>query len=111
MKIKRTNIHKVRWERLKNELKSVTKKLPNKKIISAEIMLGTMEAIEKKHVSRDVVSSRYILQHYPDIDKTRLHYGRKSGKLQYAKKGSTFYYKESDVILWWSEYSKYMQKK
>lgn len=111
MKLKRINIHKVRWERLKNELKSFTKKQPNKEVISAEIMLDTMEAIEKKHVSRDVVSSRYILQHYPEIDKTRLHYGRKTGKLQYTKKGGTFYYKESDVVLWWSEYSKYVQGK
>lgn len=111
MKLTRSNPWKARWLRLENELKSFAKKMPNKKVISAEIVLDTMKQITKKNVSRDVVSSRFILQHYPDIDKTKLHYGRKSGKLSYTKKGGTFYYKENDVILWWQEYSKYVQEK
>lgn len=109
MKFKRTNLYKVRWCRLEKELKDFVKTFPNKPI-SAQLILNTMENIAKKHLSKDVVSSRFILQKYPEMDRMRLQYGRKTGKLEYIKKGGMFFYKEADVVLWWNEYVKYVQK-
>ncbi len=102
--------YKIRWFRLKGELQKFAKKFP-KELLSAQLILNTMENIEKKHLSKDVVSSRFILQKYPEMDRMRLQYGRKTGKLEYVKKGGMFFYKEADVILWWNKYVKYVQRK
>jgi len=109
MKLKRSNVYKVRWIRLINELKSSFKKFPTYKV-GLDVMINTMENIEKEHLSKDIVSSRFILKKYPDMDRMRLKYGRDSGRLSYEKRGGMYYYKETDIVLWWAGYSKYTQE-
>ena len=106
----KNNPYKLRWLQMINEVKQVLKKHPDIKV-ELKVILKTMLNIEKKRLSNDVVSSRFILQKYSDIDRGRLKYGRDKQDLPYEKKGGMFYYKERDIVLWWNNYSKVVQKK